>query len=151
MSNKKMIVVGLDCLEPSLAFERCAEFMPNLTKLRERGVYARMRSTVPPITIPAWQCMVTSKDPGTLGMYGFRNRKDYSYDQMFFADGKMVREKRVWDHLSRAGFDNIILGVPQTYPPRPLRGCMVSGFPMPGTDGTYTAGRFHFEFWGWAA
>lgn len=135
---KKMIVVGLDCLEPSFAFERWADHMPNLTKLRERGVWARMRSTIPPITIPAWQCMVTGKDPGTLGMYGFRNRKDYSYDSFMFADGKMVREPRVWDVLSRAGLDNIILGVPQTWPPKPLKGCMVSGFPLPDMQGTWT-------------
>lgn len=135
---KKMIVVGLDCLEPSFAFERWAEHMPVLTRLRERGVWARMRSTIPPITIPAWQCMVTGKDPGTLGMYGFRNRKDYSYDSFMFADGKMVREPRVWDVLSRAGLDNIILGVPQTWPPKPLKGCMVSGFPLPDMEGTWT-------------
>jgi predicted AlkP superfamily phosphohydrolase/phosphomutase len=135
---RKLIVVGLDCLEPSLAFERWADRMPNLTRLRERGVFARMRSTIPPITIPAWQCMVTGKDPGTLGMYGFRNRKDYSYDSFMFADGKMVREPRVWDVLSRAGLNNIVLGVPQTWPPRPLKGVMVSGFPLPDTEGTWT-------------
>ena len=93
---KKLIVVGLDCLEPSYAFERWADHMPNLTKLRQRGVWARMRSTIPPITIPAWQCMVTGKDPGTLGMYGFRNRKNYSYDSFMFADGKMVEH---WGYI----------------------------------------------------
>ncbi len=135
---KRLLVVGLDCLEPSLAFERWADHMPNLTRLRQRGVWARMRSTIPPITIPAWQCMVTGKDPGTLGMYGFRNRKDYSYDAFTFADGKMVREPRVWDVLSRAGKRNIILGVPQTWPPKPLNGVMVSGFPLPDMEGTWT-------------
>jgi predicted AlkP superfamily phosphohydrolase/phosphomutase len=135
---KKLLVVGLDCLEPSLAFERWRGHMPVLSRLMERGVWGRMRSTIPPITIPAWQCMVTGKDPGTLGMYGFRNRKDYTYDAFQFADGRMVREPRVWDVLSRAGLDNIILGVPQTWPPKPLRGCMVSGFPLPDMDGTWT-------------
>lgn len=135
---KRLLVVGLDCLEPSLAFDRWADRMPNLTRLRERGVWARMRSTIPPITIPAWQCMVTGKDPGTLGMYGFRNRKDYSYDAFVFADGRMVREPRVWDVLSKQGLKNIILGVPQTYPPKPLNGVMVSGFPLPDMEGTWT-------------
>ncbi|MBP9891666.1 MAG: alkaline phosphatase family protein, partial [Planctomycetes bacterium] len=103
---KKLIVVGLDCLEPSYAFEQWADSMPNLTRMRETGLFARMRSSVPPITIPAWQCMVTSKDPGVLGFYGFRNRKDYSYDSFVFADGKAIREPRVWDHLSKLGKKN---------------------------------------------
>lgn len=133
-----MIVIGLDCLEPSLAFDRWAESMPNLTRLRRRGVYARMRSSIPPITIPAWQCMMTGKDPGSLGLYGFRNRKDYTYTGLTFADGKMVRAKRIWDYLSRKGKKNILLGVPQTYPPRPLNGVMVSGFPLPDPSGVYT-------------
>jgi predicted AlkP superfamily phosphohydrolase/phosphomutase len=135
---KKLIVVGLDCLEPSYAFEQWADSMPNLTRMRKTGLFARMRSSVPPITIPAWQCMVTSKDPGVLGFYGFRNRKDYSYDSFVFADGKAIREPRVWDHLSKLGKKNIILGVPQTFPPRPLNGVMVSGFPLPSTEENYT-------------
>jgi len=135
---KRLIVVGLDCLEPSFAFEQWADVMPNLTRMRKSGVFARMRSSVPPITIPAWQCMVTSKDPGVLGFYGFRNRKDYSYDSFVFADGKAIREPRVWDVLSRVGKKNIILGVPQTFPPRPLSGVMVSGFPIPSLDENYT-------------
>lgn len=137
MSKRKLIVVGLDCLEPTLAFEKWADVMPNLTRLREQGAWSRLRSTVPPITIPAWQAMCTSKDPGTLGMYGFRNRLDHSYSGMRFADGESIKEMRVWDHLSRAGLRNIILGVPQTYPARPLLGCQISGFPMPGLEGRW--------------
>ncbi|MCC6573946.1 MAG: alkaline phosphatase family protein [Planctomycetes bacterium] len=138
MADKKLIVVGLDCLEPSFAFEQWADSMPNLSRLRKNGSFARMRSSVPPITIPAWQCMVTGKDPGVLGFYGFRNRKDYSYDSFTFADGKAIKELRVWDYLSRAGKKNIVLGVPQTFPPRPLNGVMVSGFPLPGIEENYT-------------
>ncbi len=48
--------------------------MPNLKALAERGVAARLRSTIPPITVPAWTSMMTSHDPGMLGVYGFRNR-----------------------------------------------------------------------------
>ena len=44
----------------------------------------------------------------------------------------------MWDVLSKAGKNNIILGVPQTWPPKPLKGCMVSGFPMPDMEGTWT-------------
>lgn len=136
--RKRMLVVGLDCLEPSLALGAWAEAMPNLSKLRASGVWARWRSTIPPITVPAWQSMVTSHDPGTLGIYGFRNRRDTSYTGLETVDSRAVKSRRVWDELSRAGKQNIILGVPLTYPARPLSGVMVAGFPMPGIEANYT-------------
>ena len=82
--------------------------------------------------------MMSSKDPGTLGIYGFRNRSDYSYDHMAFATGNSVREPRVWDYLGRAGKQVILLGVPQTYPPRPVNGLLVGCFLTPSIDNTYT-------------
>ena len=136
--SKRMIVVGLDCLEPSLAFEAWKDSMPTLHGLMTAGMYGRMRSVVPPITVPAWQCMATGRDPGVLGVYGFRNRKDYGYDDHVLADGRSVRAPRVWDRLSRAGKRSVLLGVPQTWPPRPLSGVMISGFPLPRPDGVYT-------------
>ena len=32
--------------------------------------------------------MMSSKDPGQLGFYGFRNRKDHSYDGYAFANSR---------------------------------------------------------------
>ncbi|RKZ25446.1 phosphodiesterase, partial [bacterium] len=50
----KVVVIGLDCLEPSLVFEKYSEHLPNFRRLREKGLWGRMESTIPPITIPAW-------------------------------------------------------------------------------------------------
>jgi predicted AlkP superfamily phosphohydrolase/phosphomutase len=62
--KKKVMVVGLDCATPQLVFDAYAEHLPNFRRLMEEGVYGRMRSCIPPITCPAWMCMVTSKNPG---------------------------------------------------------------------------------------
>src|SRR5881396_113305 len=101
--SAKVVVIGLDCLEPTLLFDQFAGQLPNLEKLMERGLSGRLRSCDPPITVPAWSSMMSSKDPGTLGIYGFRNRADHSYDKLAFATGAAVREPRVWDYLGRAG------------------------------------------------
>lgn len=135
---KRLLTIGLDCLEPSLAFDRWADVMPNLTALRARGTWGRWKSIMPPITVPAWQCMVTGHDPGMLGIYGFRNRTSAAYDALETVDGNAVASRRIWDHLSRSGLKSIVLGVPLTYPPKPLAGVMVSGFPLPGTECNYT-------------
>ncbi|HEV3258491.1 MAG TPA: alkaline phosphatase family protein [Gemmataceae bacterium] len=134
----KVVVIGLDCAAPQLVFDQYRGRLPNLERLMARGVSGRLRSCDPPITVPAWSVMLSSKDPGTLGIYGFRNRCDYSYDKMAFATGAAVREPRVWDYLGRAGKRVILLGIPGTYPPRPVNGCMVSCFLTPSIESNYT-------------
>jgi predicted AlkP superfamily phosphohydrolase/phosphomutase len=136
--KRRIAVIGLDCAEPKLVFERFRGQLPNLERLMTRGAYGRLRSCDPPITVPAWSVMLSSKDPGTLGIYGFRNRSDHSYDKMAFATGASVREPRVWDYLSKAGKQVILLGIPGTYPPRPVNGLMVSCFLTPSIDSNYT-------------
>ena len=74
--RSKTLVLGLDCAPPSLVFERFAEVMPCLSRLRREGLYGPLRSTEPPITMPAWASMATGRDPGELGIYGFRNRDE---------------------------------------------------------------------------
>jgi predicted AlkP superfamily phosphohydrolase/phosphomutase len=134
----KVVVIGLDCAEPQLLFERYRGRLPNLERLMARGTCGRLRSCDPPITVPAWSSMMSSKDPGTLGIYGFRNRSDHSYERLHTANGNAVREPRVWDYLGRAGKRVCLLGVPQTYPVRPVNGTVVGCFLTPTIDRDYT-------------
>ncbi|MCC6794579.1 MAG: alkaline phosphatase family protein [Candidatus Hydrogenedentes bacterium] len=134
----RVLVIGLDCAAPRFVFGPDAFDLPNLRALMERGCYGPLESCHPPITVPAWACMMTGKDPGELGCYGFRNRADYSYNEMTTANGAAIREPRVWDILSRYGKQCIVLGVPQTFPPKPLNGCLVSGMDTPDTSVDYT-------------
>jgi len=135
---RKLLVIGLDCAVPELLFDTWADELPNLTRLAETGVHGKLRSTTPPITVPAWTAMMTSKDPGMLGFYGFRNRKGYGYDELYFANAKYVKAKTVWNYLSRNRLRSLVFGVPQTYPPKPLNGMMVSSFLTPDKSVQYT-------------
>ena len=47
--------------------------------------------------------MTSSRDPGALGFYGFRNRTDHSYDVLAFADSRAVQVPRVGTSSRRAG------------------------------------------------
>jgi len=128
---EKVLVIGLDCAEPSLVFDQWRAHLPNLNALMERGVHTSMNSTIPPITVPAWTSMMSSKDPGSLGVYGFRNRRDHSYEGLFFATSTAIKEKRLWEILSDAGKHVIVMGVPQTFPPSPVNGALISCFLTP--------------------
>src|SRR5436190_5956008 len=138
MNPKRLMIVGLDCAAPEILFEDMNGELPVLGGLMQRGVYGALESCDPPITVPAWSCMTSSKDPGTLGFYGFRNRKDHSYDGLTFATAEKVKDDRVWDILSRAGKHVVVLGVPQTFPPSRVNGEMIGCFLSPSTDSKYT-------------
>ena len=136
--KNKVLVIGLDCAAPQLVFDQWIDDLPNLRKLTREGVYGELESTIPPITVPAWTCMMTSKDPGQLGFYGFRNRARYDYDGYAFATASLIKEPTVWDILSRNNKKVILLGVPQTYPPKRVNGYMVTSFLTPSIESQYT-------------
>jgi len=135
---RRVLIIGLDCAAPKFAFDTQSLPLPNLHRLMREGLYGELRSCDPPITVPAWSCMTTGYDAGRLGVYGFRNRRDYSYGPLSLASSLDIREKRLWDYAGDAGLNSIVLGVPQTYPPLPLRGCLVTDILTPSTSVAYT-------------
>ena len=135
---RKVVVIGLDCAPPALVFEQYRAAMPNLSALMRSGSYGALRSCVPPITVPAWAVMLTGRDPGELGLYGFRNRDEFGYG-MRTAQADDVRVPWLWERLEAAGKRVAALFVPPTYPPRPLaRGTLVSCLLTPGADRPHT-------------
>lgn len=136
--QRRMLVIGLDCAAPELVFDTWRTDLPTLNRLMTQGSYGRLESTIPAITVPAWACMMTGCDPGQLGFYGFRNRADYSYQRMSIANARAVSHPRIWDLLSAAGKRVAAIGVPQTYPVRPVNGHMVSCFLTPSAQSQFT-------------
>lgn len=128
----KILVLGLDCAAPELLLGD--ERLTNFRRLMAMGCYGRLESIVPPITIPAWMCMATSQDPGSLGVYGFRNRTDYSYHGLGIVTSKSIQEIAIWDQVAREGKRAVIIGVPPSYPPRKVNGICVGCFMTPDTS-----------------
>src|SRR5436190_24274456 len=131
MTFSKLLVIGLDSAAPALVFDRWRSQLPTLAGLMARGAHGRMLSTHPPITVPAWTSMMSSRDPGELGFYGFRNRKDRSYDGYAFASSAQVKAPRIWDWLGQAGLHTVGLGFRRTNRRSRWNGEMVTGFSRP--------------------
>ncbi len=130
MKNRVM-VVGWDCAAPELVFNAFKDDMPNTQRLMQEGIYGELESTIPPITVPAWMSMMTSRDPGELGIYGFRNRQDYTYDAMTIPNANAVEVPTLWELLGQQQKKSVVLGVPLTYPTKPFQGWMVTSFLTP--------------------
>lgn len=132
------MVIGLDCAAPQLVFKRWLDDLPNIKRLVHTGVHGKLRSSDPPITVPAWATLTTSQDPGQLGFYGFRNRPRYNYTSMSIVDSHDLKAKTVWDVLGQHGYKSIVIGVPPSFPPKPLNGYAVSCFLTPDKNVPYT-------------
>ena len=130
----RILVLGLDCAAPELLLHD--ERLVHIRRLMNLGTWGRLESVVPPITVPAWMCLATSQDPGSLGVYGFRNRLDHSYAGLGFATSRSIQELTIWDQLAREGKRSVILGVPPNFPPRKVNGVSVGCFltPDPAKD-----------------
>ena len=136
--SKKVLIVGLDCATPSILFNELFNQLPNLSKMMAKGIFGNLKSCQPPITIPAWMVMSTGADPGSLGLYGFRHRKGFAYNKGWIANAKSVKTKTMWDYAGEAGKKVALVGVPPSYPPKPVNGNLISCFITPGIDRPYT-------------
>jgi predicted AlkP superfamily phosphohydrolase/phosphomutase len=130
--NAKICVLGLDCAAPEILLGDPR--LKNVRRLMEMGTWGRLESIIPPITVPAWMCMATSQDPGSLGVYGFRNRANHTYGGLTFVNSSSITEPAIWDHLANQGKRSIVVGLPPSYPLRPIEGIRVGCFLTPDTE-----------------
>jgi predicted AlkP superfamily phosphohydrolase/phosphomutase len=134
---QRVLLLGLDCASPHLIFDQFTDELPTLRSLMQRGTWGELESSIPCITVPAWASMTSSRDPGVLGIYGFRNRADWSYDALTTANSSAVTQPRVWDIIGDAGKSSLIMNVPQTYPVKPINGHLLSCFLTPNTGAQF--------------
>jgi predicted AlkP superfamily phosphohydrolase/phosphomutase len=135
---RKILFIGLDAVPHNLIFNDMLENLPNIKKIIQSGIHGILKSCHPPITVPAWTVMMTSKDPGTLGIYGFKHRNGYSYRNPWIVDSTSVKHDRIWDILNRYNKRSIVIGVPPAYPPYEINGKLVSCFLTPSNSSRYT-------------
>jgi predicted AlkP superfamily phosphohydrolase/phosphomutase len=137
--RRRLLIIGLDAVPPEFLFDRLLPVMPNVRRLFEHGARAALRSTDPPITIPAWPVMFTGVDPGSLGFYGFRHRRAHAYFDTYVPASTLLPVPTLWQLLSQRGRRVAVVGMPPGYPPPSVNGLYISDFLTPGgrTDFTH--------------
>ena len=147
--HKKVIVIGLDGLEPTILEPLLAAgALPNLARLAESGGLARVATTTPAQTPVAWSTFATGTNPGGHGIFDFIRRDPATYrpdlalnayeQKSAWLPPRAVNLRRgspVWDVLAAAGLGSTILRCPCTYPARLDRGRMLSGMGVPDLRG----------------
>ncbi len=136
--NSKILVIGLDSVPSDLLFKELVDDLPNIKRMMSQGLFCTLESCHPPITVPAWMVMMTSKSPGRLGVYGFRHRKGFTYEEGWLTNSQSIKEPRIWDLLAVHNKRSCLVGVPPSYPPFQINGNLVSCFITPKDNSDFT-------------
>jgi len=134
----KVLVIGLDGATFDLIKPWVAEgALPTLQRLLREGAHGELRSTVPPMTGPAWTTFATGVNPGKHRLYDWIARKPDSYE-FLPVTALDCQSPMIYSLLSQTGRRVCALNIPMTYPPLPVNGLLVSGLPAPSTRNTIT-------------
>lgn len=75
------LVIAIDGMDPDYLRRGLeADMLPTFRDLIDRGVWAPLRSTIPPMSSPALVCFRTGKNPGQSGFADFFVKKEASYE-----------------------------------------------------------------------
>jgi len=163
-SIDRLVILGLDGMEPALAEKYMAEGkLPNLARLKKAGGYARLRTTTPAISPVAWSSFMTGSEPSKHNIFDFLSRDPRTYLPAL-SSARIGKPKRTlglgryliplskpevrglrksvpfWKILGEKGIFSTVLRVPITYPPEKFKGHLLSGMCAPdlkGSQGTF--------------
>ena len=134
----KVLVIGLDGATFDLIKPWAdAGHLPTLQRLMQEGAHGSLRSTVPPMTGPAWTTFATGVNPGKHRLYDWIAREPQSY-QFLPVTALDCKAPMIYSLLSQTGRRVCALNIPMTYPPMAVNGVVVSGLPAPSTRNTIT-------------
>ncbi len=122
----RLVVLGLDGLPLSLARTLAATGrFPALARLTENA--RAIRAELPELSPVNWTSFFTATGPEEHGIFGFTRIHAQTYE-MALCSLAHVQTPTLFDRLGTAGLNSRIINLPNTYPARPLRGMMISGF-----------------------
>ncbi|MFX0017185.1 MAG: alkaline phosphatase family protein [Candidatus Hermodarchaeota archaeon] len=96
--------------------------LPNFKKLIKDGVSAKLKVTIPPVTIPSWPCLFSGLTPEQLGYYFFDHPKKGLFSSKQWQDQSIFSIPKI---------RQFVLNVPGTYPAWKINGEMITGMMSP--------------------
>lgn len=137
----RLLVIGIDC--GTFRFIKpFAEqgYLPNFERIMAEGATRIMKSTIPPISPPAWTTFLTGKNPGRHGIFQFVNMdiSDYAFTRNRLINSTLFSGSTFIDMISDHGLKVGIVKIPFTYPPWEVNGFMIAGEPSPDWTRAHT-------------
>jgi len=120
---KRVLVFGMDgatwdVIEPMMA----AGELPNLKGLADHGVRGVLQSRNPALSPVVWSTIFTGRPHSEHGVVNWKT-----------SQSQHRKVKAIWEMTSERDMVTHVFNVPSTFPPIPVAGVMVSGFPLGGS------------------
>ncbi len=121
--SKKLMVIGVDGMDPRLSSKYVAEGkMPNLKKIIERGAQRDdlvLLGAQPTVTPPQWTTLATGAYPSTHGITQFSRVVPGKITQIGYnLDSRLCKAEPAWNCLAEAGRKTLVFHWPgSAWPP----------------------------------
>lgn len=153
--DKKILLLGLDGFCPKVMEKLMEEGkLHNFQRLKEIGSYTRMETTIPPETPVATSALATGTNPGKFGVFDFLSRDPSTYllklnlaEEIKGITGTTYRSTckgtPFWEITSQNNIPTTVIRWPLTFPPKKIKGKMLSGLGTIDIKGFLNSYRFY--------
>ena len=119
----RVLVLGIDGGSWDVIDELFAKGeLPNLKRLYDSGIHGTLESRPPVLSPVVWSTIFTGRPWQEHGV------KDWQTSQ-----SSHRKVKALWDITTQLGIKTTLINVPSSWPPTPVSGSMVAGFPLSGS------------------
>jgi predicted AlkP superfamily phosphohydrolase/phosphomutase len=130
MANRVLVVgwdgADWDILDPLLA----AGELPSLRTFLDAGSRGVSRSCLPSHSWAAWPTFLTGRDPSAHGVFDILEYRPGATRRLPVSSRSILAP--TWpERLSEAGKTTVLVNIPLTYPPPPIRGVSIAGGVVP--------------------
>lgn len=130
----RVVVIGLDSAPLDLLQKWVnAGELPHIGQIMQAGATGILESTFPPLSPAAWSSFATGMFPGKHGVFDHAYRQPGTY-VMVPSNARRRAGRPLWqligDYQGRVG----VINVPETYPPEPVNGFMITGMTTPSDE-----------------
>jgi len=133
----KVIIIGLDggtfkILDKQMKIGN----MPVLKSTCDNGIKAILKSTIPPLTAPAWVTFSSGESPGRHPIFSFYNLPKESLEEAHSIITKFpeIKTKFLWDYLNSNNYKVGVCDLPITRQVKNIDGVLVSGLATSGLE-----------------
>lgn len=154
MRYKKVLVVGIDGLDPDICRERMAAGkMPHLRLLVDQGTFADLSVVNPAQSPVSWSCLGCGVNPGKHGVFDFIHRDPKTYMPRLsvchptkHGGSKMKDDMKgtpFWEYTTEAGIPTTVIRWPVSLPPERISGGLLAGLGVPDICGLLNSYRYY--------
>jgi len=131
MSRHKIAIIGLDGARLDVIKHWIEKgSLPNLRRMVENGTSGRLKTIFPPHSMLAWASFMTGVNPGKHGIYSTQIQIPGTY-RLMVPNSTNIKTETVYEILSENGLSSIFINIPLTYPPKEVKGVIVSSWLSP--------------------